>query len=373
MEEQSKFDIEKLKRENAALRRYAAIRKATEEKVCVQKIYIDITGDIESAFVLDEIIFFTLPKEKGISSLRVWKDGVLWLAVQRAEWWERRRITPRQADTAIKKLEEMNLVVKSTHKFNGQTAMHLRLNVPEFFKRYTEQLEKSNPPEDEGDTIVRDLSDLYQMMSVGIENVENVELQNGESQIRELQNGETESQIRETESPNGDSINSPHTVLTQSVKDDVEKNLSIENAIFLGKTVTREILKNQSLKDIAPKMFEKALGFSKPLPWWSDKEWTAFAEWVCARYSENIICFGEYNIWRNTKYTKGGLSNSRIRGFVMEFYDSWDMFMMSKQPVQEEPVRPELKPYIPEDTSDAVPNPFPRPAILRKSSSLDGD
>jgi len=105
--------------------------------------------------------------------------------------------------------------------------------------------------------------------------------------------------------------------------------LSVENAIFANQPITEEMVKAENLRDIAPKMFERALGFSKPLPWWSNKDWTAFAEWVCERYAESKTAFGEYNIWRNTPYTKGGMSNNRIRGFVNEFYDSWDMFKMA--------------------------------------------
>jgi hypothetical protein len=104
---------------------------------------------------------------------------------------------------------------------------------------------------------------------------------------------------------------------------------TIGNAIFVDVPVTQEIADAASLKDTAPKMFEAALGFSKPLPWWQGKEWTAFAEWVCAEYSKSKTSFGDYNIWRNTPYTKGGIANTRIRGFVNEFYDSWDMFRMS--------------------------------------------
>lgn len=105
--------------------------------------------------------------------------------------------------------------------------------------------------------------------------------------------------------------------------------LSVENAIFANQPITEEMVKAENLRDIAPKMFERALGFSKPLPWWSNKDWTAFAEWVCERYAESKTAFGEYNIWRNTPYTKGGMSNNRIRVFVNEFYDSWDMFKMA--------------------------------------------
>jgi hypothetical protein len=199
-EQQGPYDIEQIRKENAVLRKYAAIQKASEEKIGVQRIYIDIAGDIEAAFVLDEIIFFTLPRERGISGLRVWKDGVLWMAVQRAEWWKRKRLTPRQADTAISKLLEQNLIIKMVTKFNGQNAMHLRLNVTEFFKRYSEELDKDNPPEDQSDTLSRDINDLYAMMGL------KSELQNGDSEP-ELQNGETKLQ-------NGDSLNTPHSSST---------------------------------------------------------------------------------------------------------------------------------------------------------------
>ena len=124
----------------------------------------------------------------------------------------------------------------------------------------------------------------------------------------------------------------------------LEQPLSIENAIAAGQPITEKIVERAQLRDVAPKMFERALGFSKPLPWWNGKEWTAFGEWVCDRYAESKTSFGEYNIWRATPYTKGALANTRIRGFVTEFYDSWDMFQMSKQPKTDEQ-RPEYQAY----------------------------
>jgi hypothetical protein len=112
------------------------------------------------------------------------------------------------------------------------------------------------------------------------------------------------------------------------------------------------------LKDTAPKMFEKALGFSKPLPWWSNKEWTAFSEWVCNRYAESKISFGEYQIWRSDKYASGKMTNPRIRGFPAEFYDSWDMFLMSKETHKTNEDRPEYQTFKPKDDDlEFVPRP----------------
>lgn len=115
--------------------------------------------------------------------------------------------------------------------------------------------------------------------------------------------------------------------LTLLKKAGLEWMLMLENVTSeqLEKALSEHVEKSD-----ATKMFEKALGFTKPLPWWNGKDWTEFAEWVTARYGESPSCFGEYNIWRNEKYTKGGVTNVRIRGFVNEFYDSWDTFRMAK-------------------------------------------
>jgi hypothetical protein len=115
---------------------------------------------------------------------------------------------------------------------------------------------------------------------------------------------------------------------------DFLKKAGLEWILLKGDVTINEIeqaITEAKRKELV-KMFEKALGFSKPLPWWVGKEWTEFAEWVCDRHQESPTCFGEYNIWRNTPYTKGGMSNNRIRGFIKEFYDSWDMFVMAKNP-----------------------------------------
>jgi hypothetical protein len=205
-EKKGKYDVEILKRENAVLRKYAAMQAAAEETVGCQTIYVDIAGGLEDGFILDELIFFTLPRpETGRSGLRVWKDGVLWMAVSRTEWWNRKRLTPKQADGAIKRLVKKELVFKDMFLFNKQKTTHLRLNVPEFFKRYTEILEKRNPPEDEGDTMLKDIQDLYEMLGIPKGNTPQVEPPEKEQGIPE----------GNKVSPKGDSINIPHASSTQ--------------------------------------------------------------------------------------------------------------------------------------------------------------
>jgi hypothetical protein len=148
----------------------------------------------------------------------------------------------------------------------------------------------------------------------------------------------------------GDSNSESLSSIKESIKKEINTlPLTIENAIASNQPVTEEMAAQAKLKDTAPKMFEKALGFSKPLPWWSNKEWTAFSEWVCNRYAESKISFGEYQIWRSDKYASGKMTNPRIRGFPAEFYDSWDMFLMSKETHKTDEERPEYKPFKSDD------------------------
>ena len=238
-QKQGEYNVERIKAENSALRKYAAIQKAHEEKIGVQKIYIDITDNIEAALVLDEIIFFTLPREGGKSGLRVWKDGYLWMAVHRSDWWERKRIKERQVDTAIKKLETQNLIIKKVYKFGGQTTTHLRLNSIEFFKRYGEELEKSNPAEDESDSLSKDINDLYQMMG------KDWELQNGDSQ-----NGEGDLPNGETDSQNGDSINSPNQPPPTDFNN-INERLAVLSKLYQNNIALITPLMADTLKDAA--------------------------------------------------------------------------------------------------------------------------
>lgn len=199
------YNVERVKKENAALRKYAAIQRAAEDTIGCQKIYVDLTGGLAEAFVLDELIYFTLPRKgEARSGLRIWKNGVLWMAVSRTEWWERKRLTTKEADGAIERLIKQNLVFKELFLFNKQKTTHLRLNVPEFFRRYLELINQQNPPENQDDTLVKDINDLYEMMGVP-----------NEDTPEGIPNGETGILKREGVSLIGDSFNNPHTTSTQ--------------------------------------------------------------------------------------------------------------------------------------------------------------
>ncbi|MGR5866411.1 hypothetical protein ACT7DZ_28635 [Bacillus cereus] len=70
----------------------------------VRHAYVDITGDLIAGILLGQIVYWYLPNEQGKSKLKVKKNGEFWLAKSREDWGDEIRITPKQYDRAIKKI-----------------------------------------------------------------------------------------------------------------------------------------------------------------------------------------------------------------------------------------------------------------------------
>jgi hypothetical protein len=92
--------------------------------------YIDIAGDIVSGTLLSQIMYWFTPNANGERKVKVLKDGHYWIAKKQEDWYHEIRITEKQYRTAIKKLEEKNLVIKKRYKFNGSPTTHIRPNYP---------------------------------------------------------------------------------------------------------------------------------------------------------------------------------------------------------------------------------------------------
>lgn len=108
------------------------------DSIKVKRIYIDIAGDLVAGILLSQIIYWHLPsKRDGQTKLRVKKDGKLWLAKGRDDWWDECRITPRQFDRAIGILVDKGIVEKERFRFGGSPTIHIRL-VPEVLMQYIE-------------------------------------------------------------------------------------------------------------------------------------------------------------------------------------------------------------------------------------------
>jgi len=112
--------------------------EADRDAIKVKRIYVDIAEDLIAGILLSQIVYWYLPsKRDGHTKLRVRKDGELWLAKGRDEWWDECRITPRQFDRAIGILVDKGIVEKERFRFGGSPTIHIRL-VPEVLMQHIE-------------------------------------------------------------------------------------------------------------------------------------------------------------------------------------------------------------------------------------------
>lgn len=112
---------------NSAVASFLAWERASQDTIDFKRIYADLAGDVLAGLVLSQIIYWHLPDKYGQTKLRVNRDGELWVAKARSEWWDEIRIGPRQFDRAIHILEGLGLVASSLHRFNGKPTIHVRL------------------------------------------------------------------------------------------------------------------------------------------------------------------------------------------------------------------------------------------------------
>lgn len=116
---------------------YLKTEKQDRERVSVKLAYIDMTGDLATGVLLSQIIYWYLPGKDRQSKLTVEHDGHRWIAKARGDWWDEVRLTPRQVDRCIKRLEELGLIITKTYKFNGVPKQHLRLNIEKFLQLWS--------------------------------------------------------------------------------------------------------------------------------------------------------------------------------------------------------------------------------------------
>jgi hypothetical protein len=94
----------------------------------VKRCYIEMAGDIPTGVLLSQIVFWFLPGKNGATKLSVERDGRLWLAKQREEWWDECCIRPKQFDRCVAQLEAAGFITTAVYKFDGFATKHISLN-----------------------------------------------------------------------------------------------------------------------------------------------------------------------------------------------------------------------------------------------------
>ena len=112
-------------------------REATHDVVCTEKVDADITGDLVAGTVLSQIVYWHgNSKSDGKPRLRISREGKLWLAKGRTEWWDEVRVTAHQADRVLNLLKKMNLIETKVFRFRGNPTLHIHLNQDEYMAYY---------------------------------------------------------------------------------------------------------------------------------------------------------------------------------------------------------------------------------------------
>lgn len=310
-EEKAEYNIEEIKKDQAALNKYAAIKNASEDTIGVSRVYLEMMEyDFAAALILDELMFWTLPQKRtGKTGLRVRRNGYYWLAVARAEWLTRKGLPERQADRGIDKLEKMGIIIKDNFYFDGKPRIHLRVVPAKFFEIYGQAMAKKYHDEETQETAEKELSDLYEMM--GLSNLPNGNLPNGDSN---LPNGNS------INLPNGNIINSPNnpdsTLPATVSKSFVEK--SLEWRIAAGLPITQADLDQTATQKTATDSFERELVFP-PLPWSSNAAWEKLEKFVAKVYTADPQVFADFSAWREGAGKFKGWNNSKIRDHPQYF------------------------------------------------------
>jgi len=97
--------------------------------------------------------------------LRVKKEGHLWLAKGRNDWYPELRIGPRQFDKAIKVLVSVGVVEKKVFKFAGNPTIHIRVHTKKFLELVTYHTEANFDATLQGEEEFRDEEDTFRGMA----------------------------------------------------------------------------------------------------------------------------------------------------------------------------------------------------------------
>jgi len=116
---------------------YLIAEDSAEDVIAVRRSYIDLCdGDLNSALLMSQIRYWHKASLKtGKTKLRIVKDGVLWIAKKREDWWTEVRLTPKQVDRSLKVLVDLGFVEKKVFKFNGDPTLHVRALLREIRER----------------------------------------------------------------------------------------------------------------------------------------------------------------------------------------------------------------------------------------------
>ena len=115
---------------NNAWNNFLDWEEKSNDFIMVKKMYVDLAEDLNAGILLSRIIYWLLPSKRlgTATKLRIAKNGDLWLAKQRTDWWDEIRLSEKQYDRCITILKSKGLVETQIFKFNGDPTTHIKVN-----------------------------------------------------------------------------------------------------------------------------------------------------------------------------------------------------------------------------------------------------
>lgn len=186
---------------------FVSSKETLSRKISVDTFYIDLVDDLNTGLLLNQIIYWYSPSKSGDSikgnKLRVRKEGHLWIAKGREDWYDEIRITKRQYDRCRKVLEDdYGIIEVKKFKFNGERTLHTRLLKEKFMKLVNDFLspeKKVKESQDKKEPTSPDMTGNNTFVGDTYENVRPVlhfgryDLRNRKTHLRKCNLGFTES------------------------------------------------------------------------------------------------------------------------------------------------------------------------------------
>lgn len=119
------------------------IMDSLENPILIDRITLEMVGDLASAAVLSRLRYWFSPSKKsGQQRTVIRHDGKTWVARTKDEWWEECGVTEKQIERISKELIKHNLVEVKYFRFNGLRMMHWSLNFQEYANKFNEASKK---------------------------------------------------------------------------------------------------------------------------------------------------------------------------------------------------------------------------------------
>jgi len=142
---------------------FLAWEAASRDIIDVKRSYCDLAGDLVAGIMLSQIVYWHLPAKGNRPRLRVSDGEELRLAKNLGDWWEECRLSPKQASTALGRLQKAGLIDVRNGMFNGKKTPLIAL----CWKPFLERLERITKDQVTGPIVTKRRYRSYRKVTIG--------------------------------------------------------------------------------------------------------------------------------------------------------------------------------------------------------------